>query len=83
MSVSGTAESEVGVIDRKTAEQGLAALSIAIASILEDVHDRAVTRPGSFQDYGEAAADLGAAGLDVAALAAAMKIIVRRAAASD
>ena len=67
------------MIDRETAEQGLTALAVAIASILEDVHDLAVTRQATLEDYGQAATDLGAAGVDVATLAAAMKIFVRRA----
>ncbi len=67
------------MIDREMAEEGLAALAVAIASILEDVHDRAVTAPAGLADYGQAASDLGVAGADVATLAAAMKIFVRRA----
>jgi hypothetical protein len=67
------------VIDREAAEEGVAALAVAIASILEDVHDRAVARPASLEDYGQAASDLGVAGADVATLAAAMKIFIRRA----
>lgn len=66
------------MIDRETAEQGLAALAVAIASILEDVHDLAVMRQATLDEHGQAAADLVAAGVDVATLAAAMKIFVRR-----
>jgi hypothetical protein len=67
------------VIDLDTVEQALAALAVAIASILEGVGDLAVTRQASIQDYGQAAADLASAGADVTILAAAMKIVVRRA----
>jgi hypothetical protein len=67
------------VIDQETAEAGLAALSVAIASILEDAHESAVAKPDGLEPYSQAAFELGVAGADVAMLAAAMKILVRRA----
>lgn len=67
------------MIDREMADEGLTALAVAIASIPERIHDVAVTKPRSLEDYGQAASVVGAAGADVATLAAAMKILVRRA----
>ena len=67
------------MIDQETVEAGLAALSVAIAAILEDVHESAVSKPDGLEAYHQAAFDLGVAGADVAMLAAAMKILVRRA----
>lgn len=71
------------MIDWDVAEAGLAALAVAIASILEDAHDLAVTKPTSLADYDRTASDLGVAGADVATLAAAMKIFIRRAASRE
>lgn len=65
------------------AQGAIETISVAIAAILEEAHELAVSRQGSFADYGMAAADLGVAGADVATLAAAMKIFVRRADAAE
>jgi hypothetical protein len=67
------------MIDGETAEQGISALAVAVAEIIEDVHDVAVTRQKTFREYGLLASDLRQAGADVAALAAAMEVIARRA----
>jgi hypothetical protein len=67
------------MIDEETAEQGLSALGVAAAEIMEDAHELAVTRKESFADYGHAAKNLDQTGADIAALAAAIEVIVRRA----
>ena len=71
------------MIDREMAEEAIETISVAIAAIVEDAHELAVSRRGSLAEYAMAAAELGAAGLDVATLAAAMKIFVRRADAAE
>ena len=65
------------------AEEAIETISVAIAAIVEDAHELAVSRQGSLAEYAMAAADLGVAGADVTVLAAAMKIFVRRADAAE
>ncbi|HEX3918854.1 MAG TPA: hypothetical protein VHW60_16070 [Caulobacteraceae bacterium] len=71
------------MIDQETARQGLEALATAIASIIEDVHEQAVTPAGNRESYAVLAAELGSAGSDIALLAAAMKIFATRAEAVE
>jgi hypothetical protein len=65
------------MIDAETAEQGLSALAVATAEIMEDAHEVAVTRKDSLLDYTDAAKSLGQTGADIAALAAAIEVIAR------
>jgi hypothetical protein len=67
------------MIDEETAEQGMSALAVATAVIMEDAHEHAVTRKQSLLDYRDAAKSLGQTGADIAALAAAIEVIARRA----
>lgn len=71
------------MIDRETAGEGVAALSVAIACLLEDANEAATTVQPSLAAYAERAEELRQTGLDVAALAAAMQVLTRRADASD
>ena len=66
------------MIDRKTARRMLEDLSVTIAGLLEDADEVAVRRAHALADFDPAARELGSAATDVAALAAAMQVIVRR-----
>jgi hypothetical protein len=66
------------MIDAETAKQGLSALAVAAASIIEDVHEAAVTPPKTFARYRQTAQILRVAGSDLAMLAAAMEVLARR-----
>jgi hypothetical protein len=71
------------MIDRETGSDGVAALSVAIACLLEDANEAATTVQPSRAAYGERADELRQTGLDVAALATAMQVLVRRAETSE
>ncbi len=71
------------MIDQETARQGVAALAVAIASLLEDAHEAATSVQPSLAAYGRPADELSHTGLEIAALAAAMQVLVRRAEATE
>lgn len=55
-----------------------AALSVAIAEILEDCHEAAVMRARGADDMKRRATRLRSAGEDITALAAALHVVARR-----
>ena len=63
------------MIDDETAEQGMSALAVATAEIMEDAHEIAVTSKDSLLAFSDAAKSLGQTGADIAALAAAIEVI--------
>lgn len=66
-------------IDRETAEQGLAGLSVAAAELIEASHDVLVTAlPDDELERAERFAALRRLGLDLVALAEAAGVLVRR-----
>jgi len=67
------------MIDRQTAEQGISALAVAVASIMEDAHEGAVTPPQAFKAYLGIAEILRQSGADITALSAAIEVLARRA----
>ena len=71
------------MIDHETAGDGVAALTVAIASLLEDANEAATSVQPSLEAYAERAGELRQTGLDVTALAAAMAVLARRAEASE
>ena len=71
------------MIDRETASDGVAALSVAIAALLEDANEAATSVQPSLESYGERAGELRQTGLDITALATAMAVLVRRGEASE
>ena len=46
------AEWEAGLIEREVAQEAIETISVAIAAILEDAHELAVSRQGSVAEYG-------------------------------
>jgi hypothetical protein len=66
------------MVDKETADLGLNALGTAIAEIIEDTHQAAVTRFRQDEDPFRRVVQLQAAGQDVAALASAMGVLARR-----
>jgi hypothetical protein len=66
------------MIDMQTSEQAIEALVTAIAAIIEDVHEDAVVPATTLAGYAEIAEVLGQAGADVAALASALAVLVKR-----
>ena len=71
------------MIDRETASDGVAALAVAIASLLEDANEAATSVQPSLAAYAHRADELRQTGLDVTALASAMQVLTRRAEASE
>jgi len=69
-------------MDEPTAKQGLEALALVAVGLLEDSLDQAVIDRGPALAYAPLAERLQAAASDLAALAAAMAVISRRAASS-
>jgi hypothetical protein len=67
------------MIDSEAAKDAIGALAVAMAAILEDALDRAVTTRPAFTDYIHTARRVRDAGADVGVLASAMEIITRRA----
>mgnify|MGYP001458610893 CR=1 FL=1 len=66
------------MVDRETASSGLSALGAAITEIMEDTHEAAVTRLKPGEDPFRKVVALQSAGQDIAALASAMGVLVRR-----
>jgi len=66
------------MLDKETADLGLSALGTAIAEIIEDTHQAALTRFRGDEDPFRRIVQLQAAGQDVAALASAMGVLARR-----
>ena len=66
------------MVDKETADLGLSALGAAITEILEDSQEAAVTRLKAGDDPFVKIVQLQSAGQDVAALASAMGVLVRR-----
>lgn len=66
------------MVDNETASLGLSALGTAIAEIIEDTHQAAVTRFSEGEDPFHRIVQLQSAGQDVAALASAMGVLARR-----
>ena len=71
------------MIDRETASDGVAALSVAIASLLEDANEAATSVQPSLAVYAERADELRQTGLDITALATAIEVLTRRVEASE
>ena len=66
------------MIDQETASLGLSALGVAITEIMEDSHEAAATRLKDGEDPFRKIVVLQSAGQDIAALASAMGVLVRR-----
>jgi hypothetical protein len=66
------------VLDADLVEAGAQSLDVAIGEIIEDVHDLAVSARSEIAAYSLRAAALRQAGADIAALAEAMQVLVRR-----
>jgi len=67
------------MIDEETARQGLEALAVAIAILMEDASDPATSIVRDFSGYPDLADLLLQTGRDVTVLAAAMKVFAARA----
>jgi hypothetical protein len=67
------------MIDEETARQGLEALAVAIAILMEDASEPATSVVRDFGGYPDLAEMLLQTGRDVTALAAAMQVLAARA----
>lgn len=63
--------------DAENAKTACAALSVAIAEVIEDVHDLAVRPPKGARGYARRAGAFAAAGREIEALAAAIAVLAR------
>ncbi len=70
------------MVDDEVARTGLEALAVVIACIMEDSLDSAVSSAPTVAGYAINADILARAGTDIAQLAAAMAILIRRAKAA-
>jgi hypothetical protein len=66
------------MVDRAAASRGADTLAVAIAAIMEDTVGEAIRTPKDLRGYGAKAKALAKAGDDIACLAAAMEVLVRR-----
>ncbi|MFI4935215.1 MAG: hypothetical protein ACHP7N_11385 [Caulobacterales bacterium] len=66
------------MVDRATAARGADALALAIGEFIEDAEGVAIRSPPQFRGYRDQAQTLANVGADIAALAAAMEVLVRR-----
>jgi hypothetical protein len=70
------------MIDREVAAAGAEALLVAIGEIMEDSSMEAVTSARSLKEYRGRSQRLGTVGDDIATLAAAMEVLIRRSTAT-
>jgi hypothetical protein len=67
------------MVDREVAEAGIAALIVAAGELMEEAHEAAVSRMPAEPDLRiRLVSELGQTGRDIAALAEAAEVLIRR-----